>query len=84
MINSSYSDILENNKVPKSTLCQSLNIIFSPLKFSSLKYLWGIIIFGKITKKIVIEVITKTIFKKKSGKKTYLLKDKEAYIVATS
>ena len=39
---------------------------------------------GKITNRIVIWVIANKVFKKKIGNKTYLLKYKEAYIVATS
>ena len=39
---------------------------------------------GKITKKIVREVIALTVINNKSGPKTYFLKDKEAYTVATS
>ena len=38
----------------------------------------------KITKRIVREVIEKIVFTKKRVNKTYLLKDEEAYIVATS
>ena len=37
-----------------------------------------------MTKKIVRDVVAKTVVKNKSGPKTYVLKDKEAYIVATS
>ena len=40
--------------------------------------------FEKITKRIVIEVIEKIFVTKKRGNKTYPLKDKEAYILATS
>ena len=39
---------------------------------------------NKIKKITVREVIEKIVLKKKSGNKTYLLKDEEAYIVATS
>ena len=39
---------------------------------------------GKITNKIVREAIAKTVFKNKSGNKTYLIKYEESYIVATS
>ena len=46
--------------------------------------MWNIIGVGKITKKIDIEVKVKTVFKKKSGPKTYLLKDEESYIVEIS
>ena len=83
-IKSSYSDILENVGVPKSNLYRSLNIIFPPLICSYLKHLWDIIVVGKITKIIVREVIEKIVVKNKSGSKTYLLKDEEAYTVATS
>ena len=65
---SSYSDILENVGVPKSTLCRSLNVIFPPLKCSYLKHLWDLILVGKITKKIFREVIQKTGIKTKSIK----------------
>ena len=39
---------------------------------------------GKITKRIVREVIDKIFVKGKGGNKTYLIKDKEAYIMETS
>ena len=39
---------------------------------------------GKITRLIVREVIEKIVVKGKMGNKTYLIKDKEAYIVETS
>ena len=39
---------------------------------------------GKITNRIVREVMEKIVVREKSGNKTYLLKDKEAYIVETS
>ena len=83
LIKSSYSYIIEEFGVPKSTICCTLNVILPPLKFSSLKHIWDLIEVGKITKKIVREVIVKTVVKNKNGK-TYLLKYKEAYIVATS
>ena len=75
---------MENFGVPKSTLCIFLNIIFPSLKCSSLKHLWDLIVFGKTKKIIVREVITKKVVKNKTGNKTYLLKDKESHIVATS
>ena len=39
---------------------------------------------GKTTKRIVREVIYKTVFKENRVNITYRIKDKEAYIVATS
>ena len=50
---SSYSKILGKFGVPKSTITVSLNVIFLPLKFSSLKHLWGIMGVGKTTEIIV-------------------------------
>ena len=44
-------------------------------------YIMGI---GKITKRIVREVIDTIFVKGKGGNKTYLIKDKEAYIMETS
>ena len=76
MIKLSYSEILENFGVPKSTLCRSLNLIFLSLKCSSLKHMWDLIVVVKISKIIVREVIVKIVFQNKSGNKTYLLKDK--------
>ena len=84
MEKSSYSYILGKFGVPKSTLTYSLNTIFPLLIFFSLEHLWDIMSVGKITKIIVREVIEKIVFKGKGGNKTYLIKDKEAYIVATS
>ena len=84
MDKSSYSEILGNFGVPKSTLTYFLNVILLPLKCSSIKHLWDIMDVGKITNRIVREVIEKIFVKKKRGNKTYLIKDKESYIVATS
>ena len=39
---------------------------------------------GKITKRIVREVIDKIVVKEKRGNKNYLIKDKEAHITETS
>ena len=69
MIKSSYSEILVKFGVPNSTLTRSLNVIFPPLKVSSLKHLCDIIVVGKITKRIFREAIAKIVVKNKSGKK---------------
>ena len=84
MIKSSYSEILENVGVPKSTLTRFLNVILPSLKCSSLKHLWDLMGVDIITKRIVREVIAKIFFKNKSGNKTSLLKKEDVYIVATS
>ena len=83
-IKSSHSDILEIVGVPKSTIWQSLNVIFPLLRYFPLKHLWGLIVVNKTTNKVSREVIEKSVAKNKSGTKTYLLKDKEAYNVAKS
>ena len=49
-----------------------------------MKHLWYLMGLGKITKILVREVIEKMVVTKKRVNKTYLLKDEEAYIVATS
>ena len=72
-----------NNPVPKSTLTYFLDVIFLPLKCSSLKHLWNLMGVGKIKNRIVREVTKQLVVKKKRRNKTYLLKDEEAYIVAT-
>ena len=54
------------------------------LEYSSLKHLWGLIGVGKITKKIVRKAITLTVAKNHPGPKTYLLNNKEAYMVSKS
>ena len=43
--------------------------------------MWDLIRVGKITKKTIKEVITHTAVKNRTGPKTYLLEDEEAYIV---
>ena len=75
-----YSEIFVKCGLPKSTLTYSLNVIFPSLKCSSLKHLLYIMGIGKITKIIVREVIDKIVVKEKRGNKTYLIKEKEAYI----
>ena len=70
--------------VPKTTIQRYLNIIFMPLNFSSLKHHWYLMILGKINDKSVRKTISEKIVKRKLGQQTYILKDKEGYIVATS
>ena len=57
MVNPSYSDIFEELGVPKTTIWRNLDVIFPPLKCSSLKHLWYLIAVGKVKRKIVREVI---------------------------
>ena len=75
---------MANFGVPKSTLTYLLNVIFPPLKCSFMDHLWDIMGFGKITKRIVRELIEKIVVTKQRGNKTYPLKDEGEYIVATS
>ena len=53
-----------------------MNVIFLSLKKYYLKHLLDIMGVGKIINILVREVIAKVGFKKKSGNKYYLLKDK--------
>ena len=48
LLESSYSELLEEFGVPNSTLLSTLNTIFLPLEYSSMKYLWDLIGVGKI------------------------------------
>ena len=61
-----------------------LNVIFPPLKCSSINHLWYIMSLVEINNKSVMKMIAENIDKQKLGQKTYLLKYKEAYIVATT
>ena len=76
--------MLVNFAIPKSTVTYFLNVIFAPLKCSSLKNLWDLMGVEKITKRIVRDVTEKIFINTKRGNKTYLLKDEEEYIVETS
>ena len=67
MDKSRYSGILGNFGVPNYTLTVSLNVIFLTLRCYSLKHLQGIMGVGKMTKRIVREVIAKMVVKNKSG-----------------
>ena len=70
--------------VPKTSLKRYLNVIFLPLKYSLLKHLWYLMSLGKINNKSVRKKITGNIVKQKLVQKYYLIKDEEAYIVATT
>ena len=53
LIKSSYYEIIDQFGAPKSTLTRPLNVIFLPLKCSSLKHQWYLMGVGKITTRIV-------------------------------
>ena len=53
LIKSSYYEIIDQFGAPKSTLTRPLNVIFLPLKCSSLKHPWYLMGVGKITTRIV-------------------------------
>ena len=82
MVKPIYSDLLKEFGVPKTTLCKTLNVLLPTLKCSYLNYLWDLIEVVKLTSQRVIEVIRLTKINK-IGRSTYLLRDKEAYIVVT-
>ena len=83
LLKSSCAAIHDNFDVPKTSIQRYRNLIFSPLKCSSLKHLWYLMSLGKISNKTVRKTITENIVKIKLGHKSYLLKDKEAYIAET-
>ena len=58
--------------------------MFPTVKYESLNHLWYLIVIGKITEKIVRELITFATVKTIYGPKNYLLKDEEECIVVTS
>ena len=81
-MNSSCTAINDNVGVPNTSLQRYLNSIFPPLKCSPLKHLWYIMSLGEISNTTVRKTITENIFKNKLGRKSYLLRDKESYIVS--
>ena len=84
LLKSSCAAIQDNFGVPKSSLQRYLNILFPSLKCSSLKHLWYLMRLGKIRNKTVRKTITEKIVRFEVGHETHLLKDEEAYIVATT
>ena len=70
--------------VPKTSLQRYLHVIFPPLKCSMLKHLWYLVSLGEISNKTVRKTITEKISKQELGHKSYLFRDEEAYIVATT
>ena len=60
-----------------------LNVIFPPLKRSSLKQLWYLVSLGEISNKSVRKTITEKIVKLELWHKSYLLRDEESWVVAT-
>ena len=83
LLKSSCAAIQENFGVPKTSLQMYLNVLFPSLKCSSLKHLWYLMRLGEIRRKTVRNTITEKIFRFEVGHETHLLKDEEAYIVAT-
>ena len=72
-----YSDLIEEFGVPNSTLWNTLNVIFPPLTFSSLKHQFYLVGVCKITNRTIREVITITVVKKITGKKIALSRTKK-------
>ena len=62
MVKSSYSDILDEFGVPKTTIWRTLNVLFPP-KIKSMKHLWDLIEVGNFMRKRVREVIGLTTIK---------------------
>ena len=53
MVKSTYTDILDECWVPKTNLWRTLNVLFTPLKCSSLKHLWYLAAVGKVKRQRV-------------------------------
>ena len=70
---SRYSNLLEENKVTKNTLCSTLYVLFLLLKCTYMKHQWGIISVREVTRKRVRELIGLTKIKNKMGRPTKLL-----------
>ena len=81
---SSCTVIHDDFGVPKTTLQRYLNVIFPSLKYSLSKHLWYLMSLGEISNKTVRKTITENIVKNELGHESYLLKEEEAYIVATT
>ena len=84
LLKSSCAAIQDNFVVPKTSLQRYLNLIFPSLKCSSLKHLWYLMSLGEISNKTVRKRITENIVKHELGHDSYLLRDKEAYIMETT
>ena len=78
MVKSSYSGILDEFGVQKTTLWITLNALLPPLKCYSMKHLWDLIAVIKVTRQRVREVIGITTIKNRIGVPTDLIRDKEA------
>ena len=57
---SRYSEILEEFGVPKTIIWWTFNVLLLILKYTSTKHHWGVATVGKVTRKIVREVISLT------------------------
>ena len=68
MVKSTYAGLLEEFCIPKRTLCRTLNVLFPPLKITSLKHLWDPIAIGDAKKEIFREVIRLTTIRNKIRK----------------
>ena len=84
LLKSSCAAIQDKFGVPKNSPQRYLNVIFLPLKCYLLKHLRYLMSLGKISNKNARKTITENIVKQEFVHKYYLLKDEEAYVVATT
>ena len=77
MAKSTYNDLLDEFGVPKTTLWQTLNVLFPPLNFIYLNHQWDLLAVRKVVRKRVREVIGITTVKTRIGIPTNILIDKE-------
>ena len=77
LLKSSCAANQDNLGVLNTSLQIDMNLIFPPLKCSSLKHLWYLVSLGKISNKTVRKTTTENIVKQYLGHKYYLLSDEE-------
>ena len=76
LLKSTCNEIHDNFGVPKTSLQRSPNVIFLPMKSSSLKHFCYLMSLREINDKIVRNKISENIFKQKLVQQTYLPKYK--------
>ena len=84
LLKSIYITIYDDFDLSKTSVQRYLNVIFPPLKCYFLKHLWYLMILGRSNNTTLRKRIGENIVKQKLGHKSYLLRYKESYIVATT
>ena len=79
LVKSTFADLFEEFCLPKSTICQNLNVITPLMKCNSLKHLWDLIVIWDFKKEIFRKVIRIITTKNKIGRSTYLIREDGAH-----